>query len=66
MTQMGIASRLDEEHPPEGKPQPKDERKERYGDAWHNQRNRMQVIMGQDAELQEIVQLVGPDIEWCW
>ena len=35
--------------------------KERYGDAWHNQRNRMQVIMGQDAELQEIVQLVGPD-----
>lgn len=35
--------------------------KERYGDTWHNQRNRMQVIMGQDAELQEIVQLVGPD-----
>ena len=35
--------------------------KERYGDAWHDQRSRLQVLMGQDAELQEIVQLVGPD-----
>lgn len=35
--------------------------KERYGDAWHEQRARMQVLMSQDAELQEIVQLVGPD-----
>jgi V/A-type H+-transporting ATPase subunit A len=35
--------------------------KEHYGEAWDAQRSEMQVLMTLDAELQEIVQLVGPD-----
>lgn len=32
-----------------------------FGTAWDRQRTQMQVLMTKDAELQEIVQLVGPD-----
>lgn len=35
--------------------------KERYGDAWDDQRTEMSTLLSKDAELQEIVQLVGPD-----
>ncbi len=33
----------------------------KYGAAWDQQRGEMQTLLSKDAELQEIVQLVGPD-----
>lgn len=34
---------------------------DKFGPEWDQQRTEMQVLMSKDAELQEIVQLVGPD-----